>query len=126
MTDRIKAVSFLSMRQKTGAGVSASSEVARSSPAASLDFMGPLQVVRPGLLSRHALDEILQVPPETQLLQRVVQPTWTGEPLLIKKDKNTWELRKRGRTCGDAEIRLVGGDVVDAVVLAGEDDVPVL
>lgn len=29
-------------------------------------------------------------------------------------------------TCGDAEIRLVGGDVVDAVVLAGEDDVPVL
>lgn len=117
------------MRPKSWAGVSASSEVARSSPAALLDFVGPLQVVRPGLLSRHALDEILQVPPEPQLLQRVVQPTWTGEPqrrttVHIKKDKQ--EPRKRGRTCGDAEIRLVGGDVMDAVVLAGEDDVPVL
>lgn len=32
----------------------------------------------------------------------------------------------RKRTCSYAEIGLVGGDVVDAVVLAGEDDVPVL
>lgn len=33
---------------------------------------------------------------------------------------------QRRRTCGDAEVRLVGRDVVDAVVLAGEDDVVVL
>lgn len=30
------------------------------------------------------------------------------------------------RTCGDAEVGLVGGDVVDAVVFAWQDDVPVL
>lgn len=30
------------------------------------------------------------------------------------------------RTCRDAKVRLVRGDVVDAVVLAGQDDVPVL
>lgn len=54
----------------------ASSEVGYSKPAALLDFLSPFQVVRPGLLSRHTLDKILQVPPETQLLQRIVQPTW--------------------------------------------------
>ena len=54
----------------------ASSEVGCSQPAALLDFLSPFQVVGPGLLSRHTLDEILQVPPETELLQRVVQPTW--------------------------------------------------
>ena len=31
-----------------------------------------------------------------------------------------------GRTRGDAEVGLVGGDVVDAMVFAGQDDVPVL
>lgn len=65
-----------------------------------LDFLSPFQVVRSGLLSCHSLDEILQVPPETQLLQRVVQPTRS-----------------------DTEVRLMGGDVMDAVVLAGKDDV---
>ena len=30
------------------------------------------------------------------------------------------------RTCGDAEVGLVGGDVMDAMVFAGQDDVPVL
>lgn len=54
----------------------ASSEVGYSKPAALLDFLSPFQVVSPGLLSRHTLDKILQVPPETQLLQRIVQPTW--------------------------------------------------
>lgn len=62
-----------------GRGVSwtepASSEVGCSKPAALLDFLSPFQVVRPGFLSSHALDEILQVLPETELLQRVVQPT---------------------------------------------------
>lgn len=32
----------------------------------------------------------------------------------------------RRRTCGDAEIRLMRGDVMDAVVLARKDDVAVL
>lgn len=81
----------------------ASSEVGCSEPAALLDFLSPFQVVRPWLLSRHTLDQILQVPPETQFLQRVVQPT-----------------------CSDAEVSLVRGDVVDAVVLAWKDDVQVL
>lgn len=31
-----------------------------------------------------------------------------------------------GSTCGDAEVGLVGGHVVDPVVLPGQDDVPVL
>ena len=31
-----------------------------------------------------------------------------------------------GRTRGDAEVGLVGGNVVDAMVFAGQDDVPVL
>lgn len=79
------------------------SEVGCSQPAALLDFLSPLQVVRPGLLSRNTLDQILQVLPETQLLQRVVQPT-----------------------CSDAEVRLMRRDVMDAVVLAGEDDLAVL
>lgn len=65
--------------------------------------MSPFQVICSGLLSRHALDNILQVPPEAQLLQRVVQPT-----------------------CSDAEVRLMRGDVMDAVVFAGKDDVAVL
>lgn len=69
----------------------------------SLHFVSPLQVVRSGLLSGHSLDQILQVPPESQLLQRVVQPT-----------------------CRDAEVGLVGGDVVDAVVLSRQDDVAAL
>ena len=30
------------------------------------------------------------------------------------------------RTCGDAEVGLVGRDVVDAVVLTWQDDMPVL
>ena len=30
------------------------------------------------------------------------------------------------RTCGDAEVGLVGRDVVDAVVFAWQDDMPVL
>lgn len=30
------------------------------------------------------------------------------------------------QTCGDAEVRLVWGDVMDAVVLAGKDDVAIL
>lgn len=29
-------------------------------------------------------------------------------------------------TCGDAEVGLVGGDMMDAMVFAGQDDVPVL
>lgn len=62
----------------------ASSEVGCRQPAVLLDFLSPLQVVRPGLLSRHALDQILQVPPETQLLQRVVQPTWRRRSLVTK------------------------------------------
>lgn len=37
--------------------------------------MSPFQVVRSGLLPRHALDEVLQVPPEAQFLQGVVEPT---------------------------------------------------
>lgn len=65
--------------------------------------MSPFQVVRSGLLARHSLDDVLQVPPEAHLLQRVVQPT-----------------------CSDAEVRLMRGDVMDAVVLAREDDVAVL
>lgn len=32
----------------------------------------------------------------------------------------------RGSTCGDAEVGLVWGHVVDPVVLPGQDDVPVL
>lgn len=66
----------------------------------SLHFLSPLQVVRSGLLSGHALDEILQVPPESQFLQRVVQPA-----------------------CCDAEVGFVGGDVVDAMVFSRQDDV---
>lgn len=81
----------------------ASSEVGCSQPAALLDFLSPHQVVCPGFFPSHTLDKILQVPPETQLLQRVVKPT-----------------------CSDAEVSLVWGDVVDAVVLARKDDVPVL
>lgn len=54
----------------------ASSEVGCSQPAALLDFLSPHQVVCPGFLPSHTLDKILQVPPETQLLQRVVKPTW--------------------------------------------------
>lgn len=41
--------------------------------------MSPFQVVRSGLLSRHALDEVLQVPPKAYFLQRVVQPTCRGK-----------------------------------------------
>lgn len=46
----------------------ASSEVGCSKPAALLDFVSPFQVVRSGLLSRHALDEVLQVPPKAYFL----------------------------------------------------------
>lgn len=115
------------------------SEVGCGRPEALLHFVSPLHVVRPGLLSRHALDQVLQGSPETQLLQRVVQPTWTKEEhqltwrfhlqnsafKKIKKLKsNLWT--PLSRTCGDAEVRLVRGDVMDAVVLAREDDVAVL
>lgn len=54
----------------------ASSEVGRSWPAALLDFMSPFQVICSGLLSRQALDEVLQVPPKAYFFQRVVQPTY--------------------------------------------------
>lgn len=69
----------------------------------SLHFVSPLQVVRPGLLSRHSLDQVLQVLPESQPLQRVVQPA-----------------------CRDAKVGLVRSDVVDAVVLSRQDDVAIL
>lgn len=65
--------------------------------------MGPFQIVRPGLLPSHTLDQILKPRPEPQLLQGIVQPA-----------------------CGDAEVCLVGGNVMDAMVLAGQDDVAVL
>lgn len=35
-------------------------------------------------------------------------------------------MKKQRLTCGDAEVRLVGGDVMDTVVLARKDDVAVL
>lgn len=118
------------MRQKKGVSWAepASSEVGCRSPAALLDFESPFQVVRSRLLSRHALDEVLQVPPEAYFLQRVVQPTCRE-----KHRNETPRLRtrllvflRRKPTCSYAEICLVGGDVVDAVMLAREDDVPVL
>lgn len=91
--------------------------------------MSPFQVVRSGLLSRQALDEVLQVLPEAHLLQRVVQPP-CGERNTAMKRLQTpvcWCFPQEGNpTCSYAEVRLVGGDVVDAVVLAREDDVAVL
>jgi len=116
-----------------------SSEVGCSQPAALIGFLSPVQVVRPGLLSGYTLDEILQVPPETQPLQRVVQPTWRDKaqwpicPTLIpwteaaiaEHDLNLYNYNKR-QTRSDAEVRLMRRDVVDAVVLAGEDDLAVL
>lgn len=56
-------------------GEPASSEVGCSEPAALLDFLSPFQVVCSGLLSGHSLNQVLQVPPETQFLQRVVEPS---------------------------------------------------
>lgn len=89
--------------------------------------MSPFQVVRSGLLSRHALDEVLQVPPKAYFLQGVVQPTWEGKKQAMKRRvQPPSPALGRKRTCSYAEIGLVGGDVVDAVMLAGEDDVPVL
>lgn len=50
----------------------------------SLDLLRPLHVVRPRLLARQGLDEVLQASPEAHLLQGVVEPA-----------------------CGDAEVGLV-------------------
>lgn len=70
---------------------------------ASCALLGPLHVVVPGPVARDGLYEVLERAPEAQLLQRPVQPPG-----------------------GDAEVRLVRGHVVDAVVTAREDDVVVL
>ena len=68
-----------------------------------LDFSGPLHVVTARLVAGGGLDDLFEGGPEPQLLQRVVQPAR-----------------------GDAEVGLVGGNVVDPVVLARQDDVHVL
>lgn len=67
------------------------------------DLLRPLHVIRPRLLARQALDEVLQASPEAYLLQRVVEPA-----------------------CSDAEVGLMGRDVVDAMVFTWQDDMPVL
>lgn len=42
------------------------------------DLLRPLHVIRPRLLARQALDEVLQASPEAYLLQRVVEPACGG------------------------------------------------
>lgn len=68
-----------------------------------LDLLGPLHVVRSGLLARQALDEVLQASPEAYHLQGVVEPA-----------------------CGDTEVCLMGCHMVDAMVFPWQDHVPVL
>jgi len=103
----------------------------RRGPAALVHFVRPSQVVRPRLLPRHALDQVLQATPEPQPLQRIVEPPWEETPamiirteLLLSSSHHT--ANKQPHTCGDAEVGFVWGDVVDAVVLARQDDVAAL
>lgn len=44
--------------------------------------MGPFQIVRPGLLPSHTLDQILKPRPEPQLLQGIVQPAWGDKTIM--------------------------------------------
>ena len=68
-----------------------------------LFLVGPLEVISPGLCPCQSLNDVLQSCPEADHLQWVVQPA-----------------------CGDAEVGLMGGHMVDAVVPPWQDDVQCL
>ena len=67
---------------------------------ARLFFVGPVEVISPGLVPGQFLNDIFQSGPEADHLQWVVQPS-----------------------SSDAEVGLMGGHMVDAVMPPWQDDV---
>lgn len=65
-----------------------------------LSLVRPLEIIRPGLKAGQSLDNVFQCAPEVDHLEGVIQPA-----------------------SGDAEVGLMGGHMVDAVVPPRQDNV---